>query len=364
MKKIILSIIIICGVAIAILWHQNVRENNNKKVYAVLPLTGSFGVAGKTIQSACVICEHKQPFDIVYVDSESNSAKALTAINQATINEDNPIVIAGATFASTSIISAYDEQDKGFVFATITPNVRALEGKKNFQRVSYGSEDIVEPILSQIYKSNESNVAVIYEDSDHGNILKTSLESRIHEHQGVTLCAKVTYSPSVSNVKDIIAKLNLTRIDAIVVFGGPSLAYVNIFRELKETYRFKNSIYADISFGNEFVYASLGASANDICFTCHDSDLTNPLTENGRRFRDYCKQHKIPTNYISVQIFDVIGLIDYMMEHNIPFSQDGLSRIGTYNGVGGTIKFDGKGGCFYHLVLASFNDGVLSKVEK
>lgn len=354
----------LCVMTIICLWNRNeYKENGHRKVYAVLPLTGSFGVAGKTIQSACAVCEHKQPFDLIYVDSESSSAKALTAVNQATINEQDPIIIAGATFASTAIISAYNEHDKGFVFATITPNVSTLDGKKNFQRVSYGSDDVVTPIIKSIFESECGHIAVIYEDSEHGNILKKSLEKRLIEQNKTKLADLVAYSPAANNMKDVVAKVNLLSIDAVIVFGGPSLAYVNIFKELKETFKFKGLIYADISFGNEFVYASLGDSANGIRFVCHDSDLSEPLTEKGRKFRTHCINHKIPTNYISVQIFDVIGLIDYMIEHEIPFTQSGLAQIGTYQGVGGTIKFDGKGGCYYHMILASFNNGMLNPVK-
>ena len=364
MKKLILScIVVIAAMTTCYFIVVNNANECNRKIYAVLPLTGSFGVAGKTIQAACSVCEHEQPFDLVYVDSESSSSKALTAVNQATINENYPIVIAGATFASTSIVSAYNELDRGFVFATITPNVKTLEGKKHFQRVSYGSKDVVGPIMEDIVKAKVKNVAIIYEDSDHGNILRGELETSIKGHQDIALIDRVTYSPAISNVKDIVAKIRLSIADAVVVFGGPSLAYVNIFRELKETFGFNGTIYADISFGNEFVYSSLGNTANGIRFLCHDSDLSNPVTSNGRKFRQHCLKHKIPTNYISVQVFDVIGIIEYMIKHKIPFTQEGLLQIGTYDGVSGPIKFDGKGGCYYHMVLANFQDGVLNPVE-
>ena len=85
--------------------HQQQADNSKRNVYAVLPLTGGLASVGdeykKVIDNEIKNTEY--PFHIVYVDSESNPMKGLTALQAATISEEHPIVFSFMSSVGSAI---------------------------------------------------------------------------------------------------------------------------------------------------------------------------------------------------------------------------------------------------------------------
>ncbi|MBP5343756.1 MAG: hypothetical protein J6Y85_01595, partial [Alphaproteobacteria bacterium] len=76
---------------------QKALQNSGKKnVYAVLPLTGLSGHIGTEQKAVIELWKKKNPnapFNIHIIDSETTPMKAITALRQALLDEENPVVI-------------------------------------------------------------------------------------------------------------------------------------------------------------------------------------------------------------------------------------------------------------------------------
>ena len=100
---------------------QKALQNSGKRnVYAVLPLSGPMGQSGKEAQQVMNHYYQKgdYPFNLIYIDSETNPTKAITALQQKTVNDENPIVIAALT-GITEAVAPYIRQKNGFLFCFV-----------------------------------------------------------------------------------------------------------------------------------------------------------------------------------------------------------------------------------------------------
>ena len=92
------------------------QESGKRNVYAVLPLTGAFAEFGKNIQKDIEVFKKDKnySFDVKYIDSEAKPDKAITAIQQATLYDDNPIVLSAFSTVAVAL-APFIEQKNGFL---------------------------------------------------------------------------------------------------------------------------------------------------------------------------------------------------------------------------------------------------------
>ncbi|MBQ3343461.1 MAG: ABC transporter substrate-binding protein, partial [Kiritimatiellae bacterium] len=307
-KKILLFFVGIICLAIGIVFIYTHGHNTEKQtIFALIPLTGSIAEEGKIVQQAINLYTQLEdsPFNIVFVDSESNPSKAITAIQHATVKEENPIVLTFAAFIANAVIPAMKDKG-GFVVTMGTIESLGLEKFDNYQRISHGAHDCTTPIAD--YAAQKfSRVAVIYSDEDYGTTGYNVFKQRISE-KGVAIISANSYGQNVVNMRDIVSKSIRLNPDAVFVVGLPSVSYMNVFRELRAL-GFGGNILVDMAFDSPFVYKALGEVANGIISPCFDSEIDVPETNSGREFKIVCQANTIVPNFLAVESFDAVNIL-------------------------------------------------------
>ncbi|MFQ6704158.1 MAG: ABC transporter substrate-binding protein, partial [Alphaproteobacteria bacterium] len=233
-KKVIgwaVAALIVIGVVGTNMYNQQKQANSSKKnVYAVLPLTGAFAEFGKNIQKDIEVFmrDNNYSFNIKYIDSEAKPDKAITAIQQATLYDDNPVVLSAFSTVAVAL-APFIEQKKGFLFgiSTITHT-----NTKNFLQMGPDATVYVAPVVNHLKKGNYKNVALFFIQDEYGLKQRNFLMEQL---KGTPAEIKTEIAMSLSNadVRTEVYKIMSTNPDAILVQGLPSPGYLNIIRELK-----------------------------------------------------------------------------------------------------------------------------------
>ena len=360
MKKKAISVLL-CGiilslVALVLISNSSAGKSDSKKVYVLLPLTGAISEEGKSLKKAIdvyVKTEKKLPFEISYIDSESSPSKAISSLTQAIQNDKNPIIVSFALFITNSVAPIV-QQRNGFCFSMGTIESETLEKWSCIQRISHGALDSTVPI-AEYAAGKYSKTTIIYSNEDYGFHGKEVFKKAVLRSKG-NPGKEFSYIPGDSNVREIVMKAVAENTDSIFVVGLPSMAYINIFKELRRQ-KYKGDILVDMAFASPFVYNALGSNANNIITPCFDSELVLPQTKRGAVFKRFCAANDIPANFLTVQAFDTMNIIKYVTEKKIPLTRNCFLNIKNWESVSGNLEFLDKGNCKYSCPLAVFRDG-------
>ena len=120
-KKVIgwvVAALVVIGVVGTNMYNQQQNSTGKKNVYALLPLSGPLAQYGKDLQQEIkfLVQDKKYTFNTVFLDSAGEGQKAILAFQQATLNEENPIVITTFSTVGSAIAPAVAERN-GFMFA-------------------------------------------------------------------------------------------------------------------------------------------------------------------------------------------------------------------------------------------------------
>lgn len=348
-------------IAAVVFWiattQSSIEKENKRCVYAVLPLTGPIAQLGKTIQGAMQMYLEEHPYsriDVVFVDSASVPDKALSALNAKTASKDNIIVVSALSSVSSALIP-FVSNKHGFLFPILT--VAITDGGNNncYQRFSMGTRDIVDPIATYA-RENYNTVSILYANEDYGlrnkdrfvqvfsdSSKRGSLEQRI--------LSQTSFDLQDKNVREIVSRIVTDHPEAIYITGNGTATYINLIKSINEV-GFKGKVLADASFSNPFVYKALGNIAERVLFTCANSDLTYPQNKEAIEFRNYCQKHEIIPYGTTSNAYDVLGLIDLLLDKSENITASTISEMAEYVG-SDRVKFTGRGDCEYVCTLAN-----------
>lgn len=367
MKRKIIWIVVIT-IILGIIFGVSLLSKNNisadkKKVYAVLPLTGSTANVGQNAKKAIDVYLklHKESkIDVVFLDAESSASKALSSIAQATVRDQNPIVLTVFSFLSNSIIAPIEEKN-GFTFGMVTINVNSshVKNSKAYQRICWGIPDVVLPLCDYIKAREVSNLAIIYLDDEYGVGHKDGLKEAF-QSRGGHVVKEEPFSLSSTDVRDSINKIVASKPDAIFVSGIASTAYINVLKTLLSV-RYGGEIVTDTAFSNPYVPESLGKDAEKITFVCAASDIIdcNDATD----FVHMCQMNDLKPYYVTAQVFDAMSIIDFIIGSQLDFSQNTLNRMKDFSGVTHELKILPHGECSYPCKVVRIVDGRVEEVR-
>lgn len=337
----------------------NETESGKRKVYAVLPLTGAMSELGKTEKNTIdmyMANNPDSPIELVYVDSGSNVSNALSSLSKETVGDNNPIVISSPTYISKAVIPKVAQQN-GFTFAIATiPLVdKSVTSCRQYQRVSVGVEDVMDPIIKYLRDNQIPTMSILYNNEEFGILCKDYVESR-YLKSGGKIPFVDSFSLSDTNVRELVLQAISSQPAAILVTGSPTVGYANIFRELKSQ-GYNGHILADIAFANPFIYRNLGDAAENVKFVAASSMIMN---SQNNHFNHLCTLNDIVPCSVPCQAYDAIALIDYMLKNNIPISQDNIANIDFSKEGTQTLLLLPNGKCNYDCILVSIINGVIS----
>ncbi|MBP5344004.1 MAG: hypothetical protein J6Y85_02900 [Alphaproteobacteria bacterium] len=161
MKKINWKGIIGWGIATLVagfILYTNIQQQkvptDKKNVYILIPLSGPIAQSGNDYQKALTHAYNnlKNPkINLVFLDDEFNPTKAVTMLKQATLNDNNPLVVAWGAIISFATIPA---TKPGFVMAGGTVELDDLKKFDNYHRFSVASGATTE--LASNYLANKT----------------------------------------------------------------------------------------------------------------------------------------------------------------------------------------------------------------
>ena len=331
-----------------------------RNFYAVLPLTGAIAKSGQDCKHAMELYQKQTPdskVNIVFIDSQLNPTTAVTALQQAILNDENPLVYTHMAAISSAIVPQID--GKGFVIAG-SIDVDNFHKFKDYQRITTFSTDAVVEALKLMKKYKR--LALIHSNNEYGYAVKKTFEKGL-EGTGITYDTLDYDLQDVASVRNIIYKFLRKEYDAVLVSGASTPAFIKIFREL-DSQDFKGRIFGDVAFGVPFVLDQLSDITPRITFATSSTYLDEPLTNRAKEFRQMCIDNDITPNVLAVECRDVVAISDYMLKNNIPFKQQSFTDMKQYESATGYVYFTGNGNSEYQYVMATVKDGKVVPVEE
>ncbi|MBP5343949.1 MAG: ABC transporter substrate-binding protein [Alphaproteobacteria bacterium] len=337
------------------------QESGKKVVYAVLPLSGQIAKYGKDMQKTMEIYVQKNnpPFQIKFLDSAGVSATAVSALQQAALYDNNPIVISLPTHIS-SALAPIVEQKNGFLFGIAT--LAVTTDSKSFQRMSRCAKDEIGPLGDYILK-HFKKIAVAYTQDDHGlkdySYLKDALKG-----SNVQIVREVIVTSTERDVRNEAVKLISSKPEAVVVLGQAIQSYLNIIKELKRQ-DYQGQIMAECSFTNPPTFNALNGYTENVISSTMSVEIDMAQPKRIEELRTELNKDNVPTYFLTVEAIDTLDLIAYTINNNLPFSQKTYEQMKKWNGIAGDVIFTGNGDASVSSYqLAKVKNGKIVPVEK
>ena len=354
--------LVVVGVICGNIYQQREQDTGKRNLYALLPLTGVIAQPGQDYKQAMEVSYKnlKDPkINIVYLDSQFQPTQAVTTLQQATLNDKHPLVLAWTLAIASAVIPQVG--DKGFIFSGSTVEYEALKKNNNYERLSTTSTEGVRLIVDYLAKHHKK-VAIVHSNDVYGHANKDAFIKYIKNYPLEYIV--MDFENKSLSMRDLAYKL-LTKdpdIDAIFVSAPASHGFLEFFKELKAQ-EFKGEVLADIAFSQKFVFDALGDITEDIVFVTLEPQLTTPRTQTAQKFRDLAFNSGLYPSFTSIEAYDMITLINYMVSNNIPLNQESFLEMKEFNGAAGKIIFSDRGDAIYPFILATFKEGKIIPVE-
>ena len=360
-KYLLLGLVVICLIIFGFsLVNRGNSTTKKRTVYAVLPLTGALADVGNIYKNVIemYLRDHNASFDVKFIDSEYNPAKALSAVRQSCVMEENPILVTAITAISTGITSG---MQNGFVISISTVETEKLSSFKNEQRISTTSVDGLPSLVEYLAKKGIKTVSIINPNNDYGLVAKKYFSKHCLLH-GIEVKSAEIYSIQDTDMRDLVGKLLRIDSDAIFVTGAATPAFINIFKELRSK-EYKGVIVGDEALGLPSVQRALWGDLNGLIFPGFDVSLDNPKTEKSRAFRAKCLANKIQPDILAIETYDTMLIIDHFIKNGLPFKRESFLSMKSFNGISGDIEFIAGGNCKYHFTPIKMDENrmVLAK---
>ena len=350
-KKVIIALcvaLVIFAVGYNSYQSQQKGTADKKSVYVSVQLTGPVALAGKHVKAAMDSWMEMHPdasFELVYVDNESRPDRAVTGMQQKTLDDKHPITLTiGSIYAN--VIFPVMKNRNGFNFSIMSFN-SIVEGYDNAQNLSSSLADVMQPIVDKV-NQNYKSVGIISSLDEFGrqetNYFVKHLNPDIQKFA-------VDFPLNQQDIRLEMHKLLLNKPEVVVILITPSMTYQNVLRELKHNYSGK--ILADLAFENNFLSEIATGSDMDIETVISKTNMRN---QNLKEFEQKLKNKNSYLFYTTKQSYDALDIIDYAIKNNMPLSQNTFERIGHWAGMN-NITFTGKGHSSIEYVLVPFKDG-------
>ena len=366
MKKFLgwaLAILVVVGVVGYNAYHQQKTDGSKRNLYALLPLTGVIAQPGQDYKAAMEVSYKnlKNPvININYIDSEFQATRAVTALQQTTINDEHPLVLAWTLAIASAVIPQVG--DKGFVFSGSTVEYDDLKKNKNYIRLSTTSTEGVRLIVDYLAKKHKK-VALVHSNDVYGHANKGAFVKHIQNYPLEYVV--MDFENKALSMRDLVYKLLAKNpdIDAIFISAPASHGFLEFFKELKNQ-GFKGEVLADIAFSQKFVFDALGEIANDIVFVTLEPQLTEPRNQRAKEFRKLALDNGLYPSFTSIEAYDMVTVINHMIENNIPLTQESFLKMKKFLGAAGQIEFPSTGDAVYPFILATIKGDKIVPVEE
>ena len=362
MKKIIIALcVVICVFAIGWNSYQSQKQNvgGKKKVYAILPLTGTYSQGGKEEKKSLetyINVNSDIPFEVQFLDNESNPTKSLTLAQRVAMNDKSPLFICSVGALCRPLLPQLKQMNGFMILSPSTQEEKTTV--KEFQRISINHEEMNSPHID--YLQPGRNVVIIHSNEEAGYTGASLVASQLQQ-KGVNVVGKFDFAPSELDVRILVLKALKDNPDAILIISAPNVGFINLIKVLKKEQNYQGDVLCDPSMQTPSVMASFGDEKNDILV---------PVLPTERTFAEYPQTAKAITdagltisNY-PIMMWDVMDIIRHFIDNKIEFSQDAFVKMKKWHGISTDVIFSPNGNSSYKYVLTRIKDGKFVPVNE
>ena len=246
MKKILIALfVIICVFAVGYNAYRSEQQvdNGKKKVYAILPLTGTYAQLGKEQRDSLdvYIKNHNElPIELEIFDNESNPTKSLNIAQMVSMKDKEPLFICSTGILCRPVIPVLRSMN-GFMI--LSPSVKAENtDAKEFQRISINHEEMNTPHIDYLQKGK--NVVIIHTNEESGYTGADLVISKLKE-KGVNIVDRLDFVPSDLDVRILVLKALKNNPDAILIIASPTVGFINLIKVLKGEQEYQGDVLCD-----------------------------------------------------------------------------------------------------------------------
>ena len=360
MKKIIIALcVVICVFAIGWNSYQSERQNvsGKKKVYAILPLTGGLSFQGKeekkTIE-AWMQNHPNAPFDLEILDNESNATKSLTLAQRVAMSDKQPLFIVPTVAMAHPILPQLKAMN-GFLILFATQEEDGTY--KEFQRVSFGGDDMNKPMFDFVKKGQS---VVIIHSNDMAGHADADKSQKVMAEKGANVIEKLAFDTSSLDMRILVLKAISFNPDVIFITSPPTIGYMNIIRELKAQ-EYSGTILAGPSITIPSIIGQLKNAADGMYTSILPTEriyeeyphVNKALTENG-----------LALYWAPICFWDIMDVVNHFVANNISFTQEEFMKMGKWHGISSDIKFMSNGNSAYEFILSIVKDGKFVPIDE
>ena len=92
--------------------------------------------------------------------------------------------------------------------------------------------------------------------------------------------------------------------------------------------------------------------------------VLKPIKERENEIMPAVQNAKTTFHHVPAEVWDTLDLIQYTLEHNLPFTQETYTKMGKWKGVAGDVIFPGNGDSLYPFIMVQYKNGQFVPVEE
>ncbi len=348
------------------------KEEKEIKIGAVLPLTGSAAVWGKNSKMGLEIALDEvnaaggvkgKKINLIFEDSQSDSAKAVSAL-QKLISTDKVSVVIG-DIASSSVLAMAPIAEKAKV-VLLSPGASNPDISKAGEYIFRNwQSDALEGDVDAKFAYEHlgyRNMAVLYVSNAYGTGLKTVFQDSFQKLGGKILASE-SFEQGATDMRSQLNKIRNLKIDAIYMPGYPPEMAI-LLRQAKEL-GIKRPVLSVQAFDDPKILETAKDAAEGVIFSVpKPPDPSNPVVKN---FIDKYKQKFSRDPGVTSDIgYDALKIIVWAMNQagtSAEEVQHQLLTLKDFPGAAGLTTFDKNGDVIKPFIFKEVKGGKFENIK-
>ena len=354
-KKILIALfVIICIFAVGYNAYRSEQhaDNGKKKVYAILPLTGTMASVGKEVKKTVEVYTQNHPnmpMEVQFYDNQSDPNQTINIAKQISFSDTQPLFMCGVSGLCRPLLPVLPSIN-GFLILSPSPRAET-EDFQNFQRISFSHLDMNLPFIE--YVKPGQKVIIIHSNDETGHSGSRLISDNL-QAKGIDIIEKIAFEHKELDNRLIVMKAMSYNPDVIIVTAGPSMGFVKIIKTLKEQ-EYPGMIFADPSLRTPSLISLFSEDESQGIYV--------PVMSTDRIYKEYPQvaqaltENGLELYNFPINVWDTLNILNYFVANNIPFNQSEFIKMGKWHGISGDIVFTENGNSSYPFILSVIKDG-------
>ena len=351
-SRIWIALVIVAAVVIAVVATRRAGSSGEIRIGAVLPLTGSAAVWGENAKMGLEIALDElnqaggiagRPIKVLFEDSESDPAKAVSSLQKLISVHKVPVVIGD--IASSSVLAMAPVAEK-FKVVLLSPGASNPDISKageyvfrNWQSDALEGEVGAEFAFKRLGKRK---MATLYVNNAYGTGLKTVFEASFRKLGG-EIIASESFDQGATDMRSQLEKIKRANPEAVYLPGYPPEMAI-LIRQAKEM-NLGLQFLSVQAFDDPKILETAENAAEGVIFSVpKPPDLTDPIVRNF--VARYRQRFNREPGVCSDTGYDALRIVAWAISeagYSGPKIQQQLLKLKEFPGAAGITTFDSNG---------------------